>query len=340
MSSTRDPYLVLGINNRSASADEVKKAYHKLAKLYHPDRNSGDKKAEGKLKEANAAYAILGDKNLRTRFDAGEIDADGQERIFNYQQYREPPRHNAHGHSTHGPGSHSQQQRGFGSRGFGQGARNFFDENDFTTEDIISSLFGGGKKRGQQQQQRHTADEPLKPGKDINYTLKLPFIEATLGGKRTIELSGGKEVALAIPPGTTDGTRLRLKGQGVSARSGGPSGDAYIEITVEPHPLFKRDGDNIACEVPVSLQEAVLGGSIRVPTLSGLVDVKVPKNSNTGTVLRLKGKGVQKTDGSAGDQFVRLKVVLPEEPDDSLVSFLKQWTDASGFNPRKKAGME
>ncbi len=318
MSTTRDPYLVLGINNRSATAEEVKKAYHKLAKLYHPDRTAGDKKAETKLKEVNGAYAILGDKTLRARFDAGEIDADGQEKVYNYQSYRETPRH-------------SQQQRPYGA-----GAKRFFDEDDFLNEDIISSLFGGGKKRGQ----RQAAEEPLKPGKDINYTLRLPFVEATLGGKRTIELSGGKEVALAIPPGTIDGTKLRLKGQGVSARSGGPSGDAYIEISVDPHPLFKRDGFDITCEVPVSLQEAVLGGSIRVPTLSGLVDVKVPKNSNTGTVLRLKGRGVPKADGSAGDQYVRLKVVLPEEPDDSLVTFLKQWTDASGFNPRKKAGME
>lgn len=312
MSSTRDPYIVLGVG-RSASADEVKKAYHKLAKLYHPDRNQGDKKAEGKLKEANAAYAILGDKDKRARFDSGEIDADGQERVYNYQNYR-------------------QQQR---PRSQGFGARNFFDADDFTTEDIINNIFGGrGKQRG-----RAAEEEPLKPGKDINYTLKLGFVEATLGGKRSIKLAGDKEVALTIPPGTVDGTKLRLKGQGVSARSGGPAGDAYIEISVEPHKLFRREGADIQVEVPVSLQEAVLGATIRVPTLTGLVDVKVPKNSNTGTTLRLKGKGVPLAAG-AGDQYVRLKVVLPDEPDDSLISFLKEWTEASGFNPRKKAGLE
>lgn len=313
MSSTRDPYTVLGIG-RSASADEVKKAYHKLAKLYHPDRNQGDKKAEGKLKEANAAYAILGDKDKRTRFDSGEIDADGQERVYSYQNYRQ------------------QQQR---PRSQGFGARQFFDADDFTTEDIINSIFGGGKNK----QRRTAEEEPVKPGKDINYTLKLGFVEATLGGKRSIKLAGDKEVALTIPPGTVDGTKLRLKGQGTAARSGGPAGDAYIEISVEPHRLFKREGADIQVEVPVSLQEAVLGATIRVPTLTGLVEVKVPKNSNTGTTLRLKGKGVPLAAG-AGDQYVRLKVVLPDEPDDSLISFLKQWGNTSSFNPRKKAGLE
>lgn len=315
--STRDPYLVLGVSC-SATADEIKKAYHKLAKLYHPDRNAGDKKADTKLKEINAAYELLGDKARRARFDNGEIDADGQEKIYDY-----PPRH-----------AYTQQRH---SRPAGHGARNFFDADDFTTESIINNIFGG-RKRGQS---RFAADdEPLTPGKDINYTLKLPFVEATLGGKRSIKLAGDKEVALTIPPGTIDGTKMRLKGQGIAARSGGPAGDAYIEISVDPHPLFRRDGHDITCEVPVSLQEAVLGATIRVPTLTGLVDMKVPKNSNSGTVLRLKGKGVPKADGSAGDQFVRLRLVLPDQPDDSLVSFLKQWTDASGFNPRKKAGME
>lgn len=320
MSTPRDPYVVLGVP-RSASAEEVKKAYHKLAKQYHPDRNPGDKKAETRLKEANAAYGILGDKDKRQRYDSGEIDENGQEKSYSYQSYRPQGTHHAHGQS----------------RPYGQGARSFFDADDFTSEDIINNLFGGGRgKRGG----RTSHEEPLPPGKDVNYTLQLPFIEATLGGKRSIRLSGGKEVTLSIPPGTIDGTRLRLKGQGVAARSGGPLGDAYIEITVTPHPLFKREGEDITCEVPVSLQEAVLGGTIRVPTLTGLVDVKVPKNSNSGTLLRLKGKGVPHKDGNSGDQYVRLKVVLPDTPDDGLINFLKHWTDASGFNPRRKAGME
>jgi DnaJ-class molecular chaperone len=317
----RDPYDVLGVA-RSASADEIKKAYHKQAKLYHPDRTQSDKKAEAKLKEANAAYEILGDKDKRHRFDNGEIDANGQEKVYNYR----PP-----------PGSHNTKR--------GAGAKRFFDEGDFTTEDILKDLFGGGKKtRGgfggfAGMGMGGESSEPSS-GKDINYTLKVPFIEATLGGKRGIQLTGGKEVTLTIPPGTVDGAKMRLKGQGATARGGGPAGDAYITINVEPHALFKRDGDNINCEVPVGLNEAVLGATIRVPTLSGLVDVKVPKNSNTGTVLRLRGKGVPKGNSEAGDLYVRLKVVLPDEPDEGLISFLQKWSSASGFNPRKKAGME
>ncbi len=316
MSTVRDPYLVLGIP-RSASAEEIKKAYHKLAKLHHPDRNAGDKKAEGKLQDINAAYGLLSDKAKRARYDAGEIDANGQERFSDFHHARSSARSSA----------------GSARRGFG--ARNFFDADDFTSEDIINDIFSGMRSR-----RGPSASEAPKAGRDINYTLKVPFVEATLGGKRPIQLAGGKEVSMTIPPGTVDGSRLRLKGQGEAPRTGGPPGDAYIQIMVEPHPLFKREGHDISCEVPVSLQEAVLGGSIRVPTLSGLVDVRVPKNSNTGTVLRLKGKGVPMPGGGAGDQYVRLKVMLPDEPDDSLIGFLREWSSASGFNPRKKAGME
>jgi DnaJ-class molecular chaperone len=320
---TRDPYDVLGIS-RSASAEEIKKAYHKQAKLYHPDRTQSDKKAEAKLKEANGAYEILGDKDKRHRFDQGEIDANGQEKVYNYRPPPQPKR--------------------------GAGAKRYFEESDFTTEDIINDLFGGAKRTrggfggfagmGMGGTSSTGAPEPAGGGKDISYTLKLSFTEATLGGKRSIQLTGGKEVSLTIPPGTVDGAKLRLKSQGATARGGGVAGDAYITMQVEPHPLFKREGMDITCEVPVALEEAVLGATIRVPTLTGLVDVKVPKNSNTGTALRLRGKGVPKADGSAGDQYVRLKVVLPDQPDEGLIDFLRNWGSASGFNPRKKAGME
>ena len=325
MTSPRDPYTVLGIS-RTASADEIKKAYYKLAKKYHPDNNAGDKTALKRLQEVNGAYELLGDKDKRARFDRGEIDAAGQDLGYRAR-----------------PGGGGQTRRG-------AGARQFFDEGDFSSEDIISELFGAGKRKGRTNSGfggfagmgmgGGPEEEVLRPGRDINYTLKLTFIEATLGGKRPIQLANGKEVTLTIPPGTVDGTKLRLKGQGMAASAGGPQGDAFIVIHVTPDKFFKREGDDIHCEVPVALEEAVLGASIHVPTLSGLVDVKVPKNSNTGTTLRLKGKGVSKKDGSAGDQYVRLKVVLPDEPDDGLISFLKQWSSASGFNPRKKAGLE
>lgn len=329
MSSTRDPYLVLGIS-RSASADEVKKAYRDMAKKHHPDRNPDDKKAEAKLKEINGAYTLLSDAEKRRRYDAGEIDADGNEKIFSYKP---------------------QGGGGFrSSGGRGHGARNFFTEDDFSSEDIINSLFGGGRKKARASSGfgsgfagmgmgGESGDRPEpSSSRDINYNLKLPFVEATLGGKRTVKLSGGKELNLSVPPGTTDGTKLRLKGQGMPGRGHQPAGDAYIVIQVEPDKFFRREGNDLHCEVPVGLNEAVLGASIRVPTLSGLVEVKVPKGSNTGTVLRLKGKGVPLNP--PGDQYVRLKIVLPDQPDEGLMSFLKNWAAASGFNPRKKAGLE
>lgn len=321
--AARDPYLVLNLA-RHASADEIKKAYYKLAKKHHPDNNAGDKAAEKKLKEINGAYELLSDKTKRDRFDRGEIDAEGNEK---YASYSPPP-------------------GGSQSRSKGAGARRFFDENDFTNEDIIDELFGRGANKQRSRGpfgfggSKPTEDDILRPSRDVNYTLKLPFVEATLGGKRTIKLADGKEVALTIPPGTTDGTKLRLKGQGMAARPGGAAGDALIQINVEPHAFFKRDGDNILCDVPVGPQEVVLGATIRVPTLTGHADVKVPRHSNTGTTLRLKGKGVAKADGTAGDQYVKLKVVMPEEPDDGLIEFMRKWSMASGFNPRKRAGLE
>lgn len=322
MSSTRDPYQVLGLS-RSATAEEVKKAYRDMAKKHHPDRNPDDKKAESKLKEINGAYTLLADAEKRRRFDAGEIDADGNEKIFSYRP-----------------------QGGGGARGRTHGARSFFTEDDFTSEDIISTLFGGGRKKGRgaggfagMGMGGDSGDRPEPSNsRDINYTLKLPFVEATLGGKRSIKLSGGKELTINIPAGTVDNTKLRLKGQGMPGRGHQPAGDAYIQIQVEPDKFFKREGNDLHCEVPVGLNEAVLGATIRVPTLSGLVEVKVPKGSNTGTTLRLKGKGVPVSPH--GDQYVRLRIVLPDQPDDSLVNFLKDWAAASGFNPRKKAGLE
>lgn len=332
-SSVRDPYTVLGVS-RQASAPELKKAYHKLAKQYHPDNNQGDKKAEAKLKEINAAYEFLSDTDKRDRYDRGEIDANGQEKIFvhpGYDGMGRSTRSNPFSRGSAGSDARSQQ---------GSGARFFFDENDFTSDDIISEIFGGSRRAktssNAKQQQQASA------GRDINYKLTVPFIEATLGGKRSITLAGGKEVSLNIPAGTESGTKLRLKGQGEKQRGGG-MGDAYIEITVEPHPFLTRQGADIYCTIPVSLEEAVLGASIKVPTLSGMVAVKVPKNANTGTKLRLKGKGVPHKDGTAGDHYITLSLVLPDQPDEELAAFLQKRADkraAGPFNPRKAKGLE
>ncbi len=323
MTTTRDPYAVLGVS-KSATAAEIKKAYYKLAKQYHPDSNASTKATENKLKEVNAAYDFLSDATKRARYDRGEIDASGQEKIFTHPGFdRGSPFGGGRGGAS-----------GAGASGKG-GARFFFDENDFTSEDILSELFGGGRKA-----KKKAAPEPPPPPperRDITYKLTVPFVEATLGGKRPLKLAGGKEVALTIPAGTVTGTRLRLKGQGERAQDG-TVGDAYIDLTVADHPHLTRDGNDISCDVPITLEEAVLGGRIRVPTLSGLVEMKLPKGSNTGTKLRLKGKGVPLKDG-AGDQYVRLTVVLPDTPDEALAKFLAA-RPASDFNPRKKAGLE
>lgn len=337
-SSIRDPYTVLGVS-RQASAPELKKAYHKLAKQYHPDNNQGDKKAEAKLKEINAAYEFLSDTDKRDRYDRGEIDANGQEKIFVHPGYDGMGRGTRGNPFSRGQTSgDSRSQQGRSQQG--SGARFFFDENDFTSDDIISEIFGGSRRAktsSSTHQQSHTS-----AGRDINYKLTVPFIEATLGGKRSITLAGGKEVSLNIPAGTESGTKLRLKGQGEKQRGGG-MGDAYIEITVEPHPFFTRHGADIHCTIPVSLEEAVLGASIKVPTLSGMVAVKVPKNANTGTKLRLKGKGVPHKDGTAGDHYITLSLVLPDQPDEELAAFLQKRADkraAGPFNPRKAKGLE
>lgn len=313
-SSVRDPYTVLGVS-RTASAEEIKRAYRELAKKHHPDRNPHDKKAEHKLKELNAANDFLSDAERRRRYDAGEIDASGQDTFAGFQQsFRDTPR-----------------ARGSARRG--QGARSFFDPSDFMSDDILGELFGGGMRGGK-------GREPAS--RDVNYTLNVPFVEATLGGKRSIRLADGKEVSLTIPPGTTDGTKLRLKGQGQAPRIGGTPGDAYIQIKVDPHPFFTRDGQDLHCEIPVSLTEAVLGATIRVPTLGGFVEMRVPKNANTGTKLRLKGKGVPAATptGTPGDQYIRLSVMLPDTGTDDLADFLQGWKPGHAFNPRRKAGLE
>ena len=322
--SVRDPYSVLGLS-RSSSAADIKRAYRALAMKYHPDRNAGDKQAEHKLKEINVAYSLLSDEEKRKRFDAGEIDANGQETGYGF----------GFGASTARTQAHARPSKK------GEGARRFFDEDDFLSEDILSEIFGAGRRSSSRSRRTHTPPPEPSTSRDIHYTLSVPFIEATQGGKRTIKLAADKEVTLTIPPGTDTGTKLRLKGKGQSARFGQEAGDAYILIKVEEHSFFTRDGMDIRCEVPVSLSEAVIGAMVRVPTLGGGVDVRIPPNANTGTVLRLKGKGVPKPDGSAGgDQYVRLRVMLPDDSDGELAGFLKRWKPGLAYNPRKLEGID
>ncbi|WP_434618327.1 DnaJ C-terminal domain-containing protein [Azospirillum sp. B2RO_4] len=322
--ATRDPYSVLGVS-RSASADDIKKAYRKLAKQHHPDLKPGDAANEERFKEISAAYTLLSDAEKRARYDRGEIDPSGQER-----------------------------HAGFGSRGRSSGSRGraysstaddtFFGGGD----DWFSDLFGGGRRRPGGPGAGAGAGAgtggstgPRVRGSDISYSVTVPFVEAANGSKRRINLSNGKSIDVAIPPGTENETKLRLKGQGLPGMGGMPNGDAIVEVHVESHPYFTRQDSDIHVEVPITLNEAVLGATVNVPTISGKVAVKVPPGANTGSVLRLRGKGVvNQATKQPGDQYVKLKVVLPDPPDAELVKFVEQWAKTRSYDVRKKAGLE
>ena len=292
-----DPYQTLGVK-KDASQDDIQKAYRRLAKKLHPDLNPGNELAEERFKEVSQAYDLLGDPGKRARFDRGEIDASGAER----------PR-----------------QRYY--RDFAEGASSYASDSgfaDFGADDFLSEIFG-----------RQARGNLRMRGQDVHYRLPLGFLDAINGGKQQLTLPDGSVLDVAIPPGTRDGQILRLRGKGRPGIGGGPPGDALIEIEVRPHHIFTRKGDDIHVELPISLKEAVLGGKVSVPTPSGAVTMAVSKWSNTGTVLRLKGQGAPKPGGGRGDEYVSLKVMLPERPDPELEKFVSQWAPVDARGPRQ-----
>jgi len=316
---TPDPYSILGVA-RTADAAEIKSAYRKLAKKLHPDVNPGRKDIEQKFKEVTAAYDLLSDAEKRARFDRGEIDSQGQERGF-------------------GGGGFGGAGYSSGFRGAGRG-RSSAGEDPFSAfggmEDIFAEFMGGGRgRRGPGGPSGMGNGAGGMRGSDISYMVNVSFIEASLGGKKRVSLSD-KTLDITIPPGIEEGHKLRLKGQGTEGM-GGAAGDAIVEIHIEPHAFFTRTQRDISVDVPISLPEAVMGASITVPTLDGQVAVKVPKGANTGTTLRLKGKGV--AGATPGDMFVKLKVVLPEPVPQDLTDMIEKWAKKNAYNPRKKNGM-
>jgi len=301
-----DPYEVLGVA-RTASQDEIKKAYRALAKKLHPDVNPGNKTVEQRFKEISAAYDLLSDKERRRQFDAGEIGADGS------------PRHQD-------PFRHQYRQGSAGGFDFGAGG--------IDIDDLFSDLFGRGRRAGA----RHQASPK---GQDLTFTVTIPFLDAMRGGSHRVSLFSGKTLDVNLPPGAEDGQRLRLKGQGMPGPEGGVAGDAFVEIQVEPHPYMRREGLDVHLDLPVTLPEAVLGAKVKVPTIDGMVSATVPPGSNSGTVLRLKGRGVMASKGGRrGDQYVKLRVTLPENVDDKLAVFLRDWKPAPDYNPRKKLKLD
>lgn len=320
----RDPYDVLGVA-RNAKQEEVRKAYRKLAKELHPDRNPGNEKAAERFKEVSAAYDIIGDADKRAKFDRGEIDAAGQPRAQGF--------HRGGFRSGYGGARGPYSSGGFGSDfGFGQGG----------SEDIFDEIFGqmrrgragaGGFNAGAR---RTTMPQR---GADRRFNLKIGFLDAARGCKRRLTMPEGKQLDVTIPAGMADGQQIRLRHQGDPGRHGGEAGDALIEVNVEPHPFFTRQGDDVHLELPITLDEAVLGAKIAVPTIDGMVAVTVPKGASSGTTLRLKGRGVQLKGGAAGqrgDQYVKLKVVLPEKPNSALEKFIEGWAKSNKYDVRAK----
>jgi DnaJ-class molecular chaperone len=315
----RDPYSVLGVS-KGASEGEIKSAYRNLAKKLHPDVNPGDTEIEQKFKEVSAAYNLLSDKEKKAKYDRGEINADGS------------PRYDSAFHRAY-----SQSGAGAGAGPGAGGGRtwDFGGAGDF--EDIFSDLFGRTRRSGGG---GRTYRAQQTKGNNVQYTVQVSFAEAAKGIRRRISLVDGKSVDVTIPPGTEDGQTLRLRGKGLPGLGGG-AGDAYVMVHVEDDPVFDREGNDIHVTVPVTLDEAVLGGKIRVPTIDGAVAVSVPPGSNTGSRLRLKGKGVGTGKaGARGDQIVHLQVVLPEKPDEELRNFLQGWSVRHKYDVRKKSGSE
>lgn len=302
-----DPYQTLGVS-KTATDEEIRKAYRKLAKEHHPDLNPGSKEAEERFKDISAAYTFLSDPEKKRAYDAGEIDASGQpqaERRF-YRDYA-------------GAGAGSRYERPEDVGGFED------------LGDIFADLMrgrGGGERGGRAETHFRTR------GGDVHYTLPVEFLEAVNGAKKRVDMPDGKTLDITIPAGVEDGQTLRLKSQGRPGLGGGPAGDALITVTVRPHPAFRREGNDIRSVLPITLNEALSGGSVPIETITGPVNVKVPKHSNTGRLLRLRGKGVQ--GRVKGDHLVELQVMLPPHPDETLEREVSEWESKHPYDPRGK----
>jgi DnaJ-class molecular chaperone len=330
----RDPYEVLGVS-KGASQEDIKKAYRKLAKKLHPDANKKDPKAATKFSELNGAYEVVGDADKRKQFDRGEIDAEGKPRFQGFEGF---------GGGRPGAGSFRGDREGnfesftwgpdgvrrSGSRGGGPGGAGF--------EDILSQMFGmrGGRGGPGATFEAEDIGSALR-GQDVTATATITLNEAAHGGTRRIELPIGKEVEFKIPPGIQDGKQVRLRGQGMPSPGGGPAGDVLITVSIEPHPLFKVDGQNLRLDLPITLYEAVLGAKVRVPTLDGAVQLSIPPNTSSGRVFRLKGKGLPGKP-VAGDLYVTTRIELPDGKDAELEELMKKWREQKPHDPRSDMG--
>ncbi|MCT4656092.1 MAG: DnaJ domain-containing protein [Cohaesibacter sp.] len=317
----RDPYSVLGVS-RSADEREIKSAFRKLAMKYHPDQNQNDPKAQEKFAQVNQAYEIIGDKEKRGKFDRGEIDEEGKDKFAGFGGGGGNPFGGGHPFGSAGAGG-----------GFTGGA----------AEDILNEIFGnmgGGRSSGgggnpfgagmgggARQQAR-----PSK-GQDAEAKLSVTLEDLVSGEKRRVHLPTGKSLDMKVPNGVKSGQTIRMKGQGFESRTG-PSGDALVTVEILPHKLFKVEEQNVRLELPLALYEAVLGARIRIPTLEGKVEVKIPAGMSSGKSLRLKGRGLPDRNGNRGDLYVTSKIILPEGSDPGLRALMEDWQDTNAYRPR------
>lgn len=302
-----DPYAILGVK-KSATADEIKKAYRKIARDSHPDLNPEDKSAEAKFKAASHAYDLLKDPETRARFDRGEIDASGAEQNQRqyYKEYAEAP-------GNPYRSSHSSDD--------------FGDASDIFAEFLRQQGQGGRRGSGPGFQAR---------GQDRRYALEVAFLDAANGGKTRITLPEGGSLDVAIPAGSDEGQVIRLRGKGEPGFGGGPAGDALITLSIRPHAMFKREGADILMTLPITFDEAVLGGKVEAPTLDGMVNLTIPKGASSGQILRLRGRGVKPIGAaSRGDHKVELRIVAPTKIDAQLAQFMETWRKTHGYDPRK-----
>jgi DnaJ-class molecular chaperone len=315
----RDPYEVLGVP-RGASAAAIKSAYRKLAKKHHPDANKNDPKSAARFSELNSANEIIGDEGKRKQFDRGEIDADGKPRFQGFPGG--DPR--ARGASPGG---------GFESRTFRTGGAGGFGGGGF--EDILNSMFSGAARAGRPGAGNTFEFDPggIALDLDLSVAMSVSLEESVNGVEKRVRLPTGKELNVKIPAGVVAGQQIRLKGQGETA-PGHPPGDLLITVSIAPHAFFKIDGSDLRVDLPIALYEAVLGGKVRVPTLGNAVELSIPKNTSSGRTFRLKGKGLPKAGGAAGDLFVTIRIMLPDGNDAELETLMQKWRDGRPYNPR------
>ncbi len=332
----RDPYTVLGVS-KSASESEIKSAYRRLAKRYHPDTNSSDPQAQERFAEVNAAYEIVGDKDKRRQFDRGEIDAGGQPRY----------------HST-GFGTEGDPFAGFGGFGRGAGAgagagaggnrgRTWRFSSDDTSSPGVDEILrefmggGGGSAAGAGTRRRTGFGQGAARGEDLEVVVTVTLEDLASQEKLRVSLPTGKTVDVRLPAGAEPDQQIRLRGLGHESGMGGTPGDAILTLRIAAHPLFERDGANLKLDLPITLYDAVLGAKVRAPTLSGSVNVTVPKGSSGGKTLRLRGLGLPGKSGARGDLLVKLQIDLPHDLPDDFVDMMKKWREDAPYQPRKSS---